>query len=153
MFFWVSGFMFLFGLLKKKMPRYAVWGFWITVYGCISGCCFAFLGYLTSIFNISHLDYLQVLSRYPITSQILLFASGPLFPLSILLLGINLLRARVVQLWVGVLLCLAAILFHLSRILRIETIAHIADITLLIPTVYLGLYYLVTLKKIPALMN
>jgi drug/metabolite transporter (DMT)-like permease len=83
MFFWIPALTGLFGLLKNKMPHDAVWGLWIAVYGCISGCCFAFLGYLTTIFNISHQEYLQALSRYPITSQVLLFAAGPLFPLSL----------------------------------------------------------------------
>src|SRR6185503_13029928 len=92
MFFWIPAFTGLFSLLKNKMPRYAIWGLWIAVYGCISGCCFAFLGYFTTIFNISHEQYLQAFSNYPVTSQILLFAAGPLFPLSILLLGINLVR-------------------------------------------------------------
>ena len=153
MFFWISAFMLLFDLVKNKMPRYAVWGFWIAVYGCISGCCFAFLGYLTTVFNISHNDYLQALSRYPVTSQLLLFATGPLFPLSILLLGINLLRAKAVQLWVGVLLCLAAIAFPLSRISRIEILAHIADLILLIPAIYVGASHLSTPQKIHALIN
>jgi len=34
------------------MPRYAAWGLWIAIFGCISGVCFAFLGYLTNVFDI-----------------------------------------------------------------------------------------------------
>jgi len=117
-------------------------GLWIAVYECISGCCFAFLGYFTTIFNISHQQYLQTLSNYPVTSQLLLFVAGPLFPLSILLLGINLVRTKTVHVRIGLLLCIAAIVFPLSRIQRIETAAHIADALLLIPTVYLGLNFL-----------
>lgn len=103
-----------------------------------------FLGYLTTIFNISHEEYLKELSAYPFSSQLLLFATGPLFPLSLLILGINLLRKKAVPVWVGILLCIGAIAFPSSRIPRIEWIAHIADVLLLIPTVAVGF---ILLKK------
>ena len=80
MFFWIPALTGLFSLIKNEMPRYAVWGLWIAVFGCISGVCFAFLGYLATIFNISHEQYLYSLSHYPVTSQILLFGSGPIIP-------------------------------------------------------------------------
>ena len=142
LFFWIPALTGLFSLLKNKMPRYATYGLWIAVFGCISAVCFMFLGYLTTIFNISHSVYLQKLSEYPFSSQLLLFATGPLFPLSLLILGINLLRKKAVPLWVGILLCIGAIAFPASRILRIEWIAHIADALLLIPTVTIGLLLL-----------
>ena len=135
MFFWIPALTGLFSLIKNEMPRYAVWGLWVAVFGCISGVCFAFLGYLATVFNISHEQYLYSLSHYPVTSQILLFGSGPLFPLSLLVLGINLLLKRSVPVWIGILFCLAAIAFPLSRIPRIEWIAHMADVAMLIPSV------------------
>ena len=141
MFFWIPALRGLFGLLKSRMPYYAVWGLRVAVYGCIAGCCFAFLGFLTTIFNILHQNYLQVLSQHPVISQILLFAAGPL--LSLLLLGINLIRTKTVHLWIGLLFCLGAIAFPLSRIPRIELVAHIADVLLLIPSVYIGINFLI----------
>jgi hypothetical protein len=135
MFFWIPALTGLFSLVKNEMPRYAVWGLWIAVFGCISGVCFAFLGYLATIFNISHEEYLNLLSHYPVTSQILLFGSGPLFPLSILVLGITLMLTISVPVWIGILFCLAAIVFPLSRIPRVEWMAHIADLAMLVPSV------------------
>jgi len=135
MFFWIPALTGLFSLIKNEMPRYAVWGLWIAVFGCISGVCFAFLGYLATIFNISHDQYLNLLSHYPITSQILLFGSGPLFPLSILVLGITLMLNGSVPVWIGILFCLAAIVFPLSRIPRVEWMAHIADMVMVVPSV------------------
>jgi hypothetical protein len=134
MFFWIPALTGLFSLMKNKMPQYAVWGLWIAVFGCISGVCFAFLGYLATVFNISHEQYLSSLSHYPVTSQILLFGSGPLFPLSVLILGINLALKRSVPLWISLFFCLAALAFPLSRIPRIEWMAHIADLAMLIPS-------------------
>jgi len=135
MFFWIPALTGLFSLIKNEMPRYAVWGLWIAVFGCISGVCFAFLGYLATIFNISHDQYLKLLSHYPVTSQVLLFGSGPLFPLSILVLAITLVLKRSVPVGIGRLFCLAAIAFPLSRIPRVEWMAHIADLAMLVPSV------------------
>jgi len=134
MFFWIPALTGLFSLIKNEMPRFAVWGLWIAVFGCISGVCFAFLGYLATILNISHEQYLNSLSHYPVTSQILLFGSGPLFPLSIFVLGVNLMLKRSVPVLTGLLFCVAAIGFPLSRIYRIEWMAHIADLAMLIPS-------------------
>ena len=141
MFFWIPALTGLFGLLKRRMPHYAVWGLRIAVYGCILGCCFAFLGFLAAIFNIPHQNYLQILWQHPIISQILLFAAGPL--LNLLLLGINFIRTKTVHLWIGLLFCLGAIAFPLSRIPGIQLVAHIADVLLLIPSVYIGVHFLI----------
>ena len=53
------------------MPRYGIWGLWVAKFGCISGVCFAFLGYLTTVFNISNQQYLDSLSKYPATILII----------------------------------------------------------------------------------
>lgn len=52
MFLWIPALTGLFSLIKEEMPRYAVWGLWVAVFGCISGVCFAFLGYLATVFNL-----------------------------------------------------------------------------------------------------
>lgn len=131
MFLWIPALAGLFGKLKAHLPRYAVWGYWVAVWGCISGICFAMLGYLATVFAISHNSYLETLSRYSLSSQFLLFASGPIFPLSLLVLGINLLRTKNVTTAAGLLLCIGALAFPASRISRIEWVAHVADVLLL----------------------
>ena len=80
MFFWIPGLTGLFSLVRNEMPRYAVWGLWVAVFGCISGICFAFLGYLVTVFNISHEQYLNSLSHYLVTSQYCYLGQGRCFP-------------------------------------------------------------------------
>ncbi len=138
MFCWIPALKGLFGLVSHELPRYSVIGCWLAVFGCISGVCFAFLGYLTTIFGISHVQYLQSLSNYPATSQILPFASGPIFPLSLLVLGIILLVKRKLRFLNGLLFCAGALMFPVSRIPRIEWIAHIADLLILAPCVWIA---------------
>jgi hypothetical protein len=138
LFFCIPALTGAFSLLKTAIPHYATYGLWIAVFGDVSGISFMFLGYLTTIFNISHTEYLEKLSEYAVSSQLLLFATGPIFPLSLLVLGINFIRTKVVEVCIGVLLCIGAIAFPASRITRIEWIAHVADVLLLIPVVAIG---------------
>ena len=140
--FWILAFMGLFDLLKEKSPRYATWGLLIAIAGCISGANFGFVGVYSEVFNISHQNYIQQLSKYPVSANILLFWSGPLFPLSLLVLGIMLGKTRSVPLWVAISISVAAILFPLSRIPRIEWIAHLADGLLMVPLAFTGWKYL-----------
>ena len=138
LFFWLPAFRALFNVTVNKLPLYSIWGLWIAYFGCISGVCFAFVGYMTTVLNVTHKEYLEELNNYPFTSQILLFASGPIFPLSISLLGIQMLRKRVVPPGIAILFCVAGIAFPLSRIPRIEFVAHIADLLLLTPCLYVS---------------
>ena len=131
-FFWIPAFIGLFNLVRTSMPRYTVFGFWIAVLGCVSGICFAFLGYLVSIFEIDHKRYLEVLSQYPVSSQLLLFGTGPLFPLSVVVLGIILIINKKIPAWQGIIFSLAGALFPFGRITRTQSIAHGADLLFLI---------------------
>jgi hypothetical protein len=141
LFFWIPAFQCLFGLLKSKYPRYATYGFLIALFGCVSGICFAFLGYLTSILHIDHKQYLEALSDYPFSSQLLLFASGPLFPLSIVVLGIMLSTTKTLPVWQPVLFSLAGVFFPISRIIRVQSIAHLADLLFFITCIMMALRF------------
>lgn len=140
-FFWIPAFMGLFGLIKRSMPRYAVYGLWVAVFGCVSGICFAFLGYLTAIFKMEHLTYLEKLSEHPFSSQLLLFASGPLFPLSVIVLGIVLARTKKLPSWQCILFSLAGIAFPVSRITRNQMVAHGADMLFLVACIFIAVHF------------
>ncbi|WP_223833891.1 hypothetical protein [Spirosoma profusum] len=136
--FWIPALLGLFSLLKDKLPNYASWGLLIAICGCISGSNFGMRGIYANVFGISKETLLREAAIHSVSFNITLFMSGPLFPLSLLVLGINFLRKKVVPGWVGYLICLGAIAFPASRISRIELIAHIADALLLIPIAYIG---------------
>jgi len=139
MIFWIPALLFLFGLVASKKPAYAAWGFLIAVYGFVSGVNFGFLGVLTEVFSIPHERYIHDLSKYPVSSNLLLFQAGPLAPLSLVVLGLVMLFTKVVDWKIAMLITLGGILFPLSRISRIELIAHIADTVQLIPMTVLGI--------------
>lgn len=136
---WIPALTLLFGLVKDKLPNYAALGLLIAIYGFISGVNFAFTGVYAEIFNISHEKYIQEFAKYPVSSNLLLFQAGPLAPLSLIVLGIVLIRTRTVEFLPGLLIILGGIAFPFGRITRTEWIAHIADLLLLVPLSILGI--------------
>ena len=89
----------------------------------------------------THTHYLEELAAFPTIAGILLFWSGPIFPLSLLVLGIVLVRTKAVPSWAGVLISISGITFPLSRIPRVEWIAHVSDLLMFVPFCYLGLVF------------
>lgn len=136
--FWIVSMIYLFGLLKVTMPKIAQWGLLISIFGFVSGGLFGFVGVIAEIFNISHQSYIEAFEKYPVSTGILLFWSGPLAPLSLIFLGIIFLKAKTVNPGIAIIIIIGGIAFPASRISRNEWIAHIADILLLIPMWYLG---------------
>ncbi|HTE23214.1 hypothetical protein [Flavitalea sp.] len=139
--FWIAAFIGLFDLLKSKTPVYASLGLFIAIAGCISGANFGFAGAYNDIFSISHAHYLEQLAAFPAVAGILLFWSGPIFPLSLFVLGIVLVRTKSAPVWTGILISISGLAFPLSRIPRIEWIAHVCDALMFIPFCYLGFVY------------
>ena len=97
---------------------------------------------MTEIFSISHQTYIDAFAKYPVSTGILLFWSGPLAPLSLVLIGILLLLTKKVKTWVAIMILLGGIAFPVSRISRNEWLAHTADMLLLIPLGYLSMQIL-----------
>lgn len=137
--FWIMVFIGLFDRLKKKMAAYAGWGLLLAIYGSVSGVCFAFMGVISEAFNIPHETFLATANKYSNAFNLLLFWPGPLFPLSLLVLGIVLWRNKIIPPWIGILLVLGAIAFPISRIPRIAWLAHVADLLLVVPVLFIGI--------------
>ena len=143
MIFYIPALSAVFGLVKNKMPYYYVLGRLLAIYGCcLGGIGFALLGYFAAIFHISHQTYLQTLAQYPLSSGLLIFWAGPVFPLSLLALGVNLVRKKAVPAWAGILICLGGVLFPFGRILRLELLGHVTDLLIAVPFVVTGLSFI-----------
>jgi hypothetical protein len=148
-FFWIFALDGLFGLLKEKSPAYTVWGKAIAIFGCAcGGISFGLQGMFAEMFNISHPAMLQAMAQHPVASNIVFWLSGPAFPISILILGIMLCVKKAVPVWCGILLSLGGLLFPISRILRIESVAHVVDALMLIPAWYIATIVLAKNRKL-----
>ncbi|MFN8344562.1 MAG: hypothetical protein U0X91_06150 [Spirosomataceae bacterium] len=133
MLFWAIGMMGLFDVLKEKTPFYARLGLLYAMYGIFGGVAFAFEGVYSEIFNVSDKIGAEAHQLFSTQMNILLFWSGPAFPLSLLILGIVYIRTKSFSRWVGALMALGAVAFPLSRISRTLWIAHLSDLLLLLP--------------------
>lgn len=136
--FWIPAFIGLFDLLKDTVPRYATWGVLIAIYGCIGGAAFGLEGLFAEAFSIPHDARRAAWAQFPTMFNLTFFWPGPLFPLSLLILGAMLIRTKSIPLWAGLLICFAAIAFPVSRIPRIALVAHAADVLMLVPLAYTG---------------
>jgi hypothetical protein len=137
--FWVFTFYILFDNLKEKMPYYSSWGLLIAVYGCLcGGVAFALRDIYTIVFHIPHQAMLDAFAQHPVFTNIVFWIGGPAFPVSLLILGIMLIRTKTTAIWAGICISLAGILFPVSRIIRIGLLAHVTDLLMLIPLAYLG---------------
>jgi hypothetical protein len=142
MVFWIIGFIGLFDLLKEKSPWYARLGLWYAAYGCLGGIAFGFEGLYSAIFDISDKIGIEAYEKFPLHMNIVLFWAGPAFPLTLMILGIMLIVRKIGNPWINLLFTLGGIAFPISRISRIEWIAVIADILLLIPVVVISMQFM-----------
>lgn len=123
---WITAFQGMFSVLKKDLPAYASLGFFIAIYACIGGAGFGYDGLYTNAFGFStqaEIDAFAAKIGLPLVP--VLFLPGILFPLSLMVLAVQLIRKKKVDGWLGVLLLLAALAFPLSRIPRIDLLAHL----------------------------
>ncbi|MFG3423730.1 hypothetical protein [Micromonospora sp. NPDC047730] len=136
-FCWLVGLIGLYDRLRATAPRYVAVALPVTVFAVVGGVAFGVQSIHEGLVDVSHARTVELLNQYPFATT-LFWIAGPLFPLTLFALGLVLCRTRTAPLPVGVLLCLGAIAFPLSRITREVSIAHVADVLLLLPFLYLG---------------
>ncbi|MEZ5041955.1 MAG: hypothetical protein R2828_18810 [Saprospiraceae bacterium] len=130
---WILAFQGMFHPLKTDLPRYAVIGFAVAVYACIGGNNFGVDGIYAEAMGLETLEANnQFVEKIGLPTAVYLFIPGTLFPLSLLTLGIQLLRKKKVSTLAGILLCIGAVCFPLSRIPRIDLLAHADNLLLLV---------------------
>ena len=135
---WIVGLVAVFRLVEPRVPRYAAIALPAAVYGCVGGASFGLQGLHEELFGVPHAQAVRLLGAHPAAAYIGFWFAGLLFPISIFVLGVALTRIRAVPLPIGVLISVSAATFPLSRIPREITIAHVADLALLVPFTYLG---------------
>lgn len=145
--FWIMAMIYLFGLLKTRIPGIAQWGLLSAIFGFFSGGLFGFVGVVIEIFDISHQTYIDAFAKYPVSTGLLLFWSGPLAPLSLILLGVFFLKTKATKSWIAIMIMVGGLVFPAGRILRNEWLAHLADSILLIPLCYLAMHLLFVQRR------
>ncbi|WP_051325443.1 hypothetical protein [Glycomyces tenuis] len=139
---WIYGLIGVWERIAAIKPWTGAIGIVLALLGCVGGIAFGLQGFFEGIFEISGSESLDAADAYPIASAIVLWLPGPLMPISLVALGIDLAWSKLAPVWLGVLLVLSGAAFPLSRITRTESIAHLADALILAAFVVLAVHYL-----------
>ncbi|MFG2050029.1 hypothetical protein ACGFIW_21690 [Micromonospora sp. NPDC048935] len=146
---WLIGLIGLFERLRPRTPKYVAVGLPVTVFGAIGGVAYGVQSIHEGLFAVSHADAVERLGEHPFAAFAVYWTCGPLFPLSLFVLGIVLARVRVAPLPVGIMVSVGAVVFPLSRVTREASVAHLADLFLLLPFLYLGLRSMSQSRGVP----
>jgi hypothetical protein len=143
--FWIPALIGLLSLLRPSMPRFSVWGILLVCWVCIAGNNFGMQGIYMSSLVQAGVDSAQIVAFdevMGVAGIFVLYMPGLLFPLTIFAISFLLWRTKAISPLFALLLCLGAIAFPASRIPRIEIIAHLADLLLLIACSGIGWQFL-----------
>jgi hypothetical protein len=128
---WVYGLIGAWELVHARLPWAAVSGLVLTLLGTFGGITFGLQGVFEATFGLSAADSLAAIDQHPVAAWLVLWGPGPLFPLSLGLLGAALLWTRLAPRPLAVVILLAGAAFPLSRIGRVDLVAHAVDALLL----------------------
>ncbi|MGI5132193.1 hypothetical protein ACQEVB_35690 [Pseudonocardia sp. CA-107938] len=131
----------LLGLLedmRERLPLYSSIVGLVLVYGAFGGAAFGVRGLYDELFHFSRQASTAAVETFPLAADLLFYWPGPLFPLSLLAIGIGLARSRTSPLWAALLLCAAGVAFPFSRVPRVGWVAHVVDAAILLAFAYLG---------------
>jgi hypothetical protein len=134
---WLIGLIKLYERLRDTVPRFVAIALPVAVFGAVGGIAFGIQSIHEGLFDVSHATAIERLNEHPFAAN-LYWIAGPLFPLTLFALGLVLAKVRAAPVAIGLLISLGAIAFPLSRITRDASIAHLADVLLLLPFLYLG---------------
>jgi hypothetical protein len=137
MLFWSVAFMGLFNQLKSVMPIYAKIGLLYALYGTFGGAVFSVEGIFENALEIRKIG-LTAADKFPLQMNLVMFQSGPAFPISLIILGIVLPLKRKISWFSGIFLAISGLLFPAGRIARSLLLAHITDFLLLAAVCWLS---------------
>lgn len=132
--FWIPAMLGLLSLLRGAMPRFAAWAMLLVAMVCIGGANFAMDGIYLAGFGMMNGAPVDPDAFHAIISPasvLVLYLPGLFFPLSLMLIGFLLWRTGNAMPLLALLLIVGALCFPLSRLPRIELLAHLADLLLL----------------------
>jgi hypothetical protein len=147
---WTLTFMVLFRKLADRSPRYAVYGLAFAILGCFAGNNFGQEGLYIHALNLDPLQLREAINAQP-AFVLTLFMPGAMFPISVIVLAVMLIRHKRIPNWVGIMLLLGTVAFPVSRIPRITLVGLLADLLMAAPLIYLGLQRLQSSSESPEL--
>lgn len=140
--FWIFAFQGMFYQIKDDYPKYAVFGFFFAVYGCLAGNNFGVDGIFIDAFKNTFPDSTAHFNgKIGAASFVAFFIPGALAPLNWLILGLLFVIKKKIPVWMGLMLMISAVGFPLSRIPRIDWLAHLDNALLLFSMVAIAFIF------------
>lgn len=129
---WVYGLVGEYERFRTPLPRIA--GLWLLVVllGMFGTIAFGLQGFFEGVFGVTGGTALSAFATYPPWGTAVLLLLGPVFPLALAVLGVLHWRAGLSPHWAAGLLCGAAVLFPLARLVRLDAVAFAADLLMLV---------------------
>lgn len=128
---WLYGLLGVWEHLQQRLPRLGTLGIIGLIIGVFGGIAFGLQGFFEAVFGVSGAESLAATADHPLAANLVLWLPGPAFPLTMVLLGVLLFHTRAVPRPLAAAIVLGGAAFPASRILRVDLIAHGADLLLL----------------------
>jgi hypothetical protein len=129
---WTFGLIGVVDDLRRRLPIISSLVLLTLILGAFGGAAFGVRGLYDELFGFTREASIQAVTTFPLAADVIFYWPGPLFPLSLLMIGIALVRTRIVPLWTAALICAVGIAFPFSRIPRIGWVAHIVDAAIVV---------------------
>ncbi|WP_461003045.1 hypothetical protein [Streptomonospora sediminis] len=135
---WVYGLIGEYDRIREHAPNIA--GIWLllVLVGMFGSIAFGLQGFFEGTFGLEGRPALEGFDDYPPQGVLVLWLPGPVFPLALLVFGLIIAWTRTSPLWVAALICLAAIAFPAGRVLRLEWVAYLVDVLVIVPFAHLA---------------
>lgn len=135
---WVYGLIGEYERLRERVPIAA--GLWLllVLVGMFGSIAFGLQGFFEGAFGLHDRVGLERFADYPPQSLLVLWLPGPTFPGALLVFGLLLFWTRMSPWWDATLICLAAVAFPLGRVLRLEWVAYVVDLLVIIAFAHLA---------------
>jgi hypothetical protein len=130
---WIIAFQGMFGLVEHRFPVYAAMGFMVSIWAAVAGTNFMVDGIYMEALGIDTVNAKNNFhSKFGFAGLMAFYLPGILFPLTLMVLGVQMRRAGAISLFTSVLFVVSAIGFPVSRIPRIPLFIHADNILLLL---------------------
>lgn len=133
---WMLGFMGLYQLLSSKTPWFSIVGFAVSVYACVACTNFMTETVLMDAIGVSEYpERAKIRDANVIPAIFTFYLPVALFPVSLIMLGINLSVHNILSLRVAMLLIVGAVAFSISRIPRIIWLIHLDNLLMIVANI------------------
>ncbi|MDI2032509.1 hypothetical protein QFW96_28075 [Saccharopolyspora sp. TS4A08] len=135
---WVFGLIGEYDRLRQRVPVIAALWLVLLLVGMLGSISFGLQGFFEAALGVPGRIGVASFADLPPESVLVLWLPGPAFPAAMLVFGVLLVWTRSAPWWDAALICLAAVAFPLGRVLRLEWVAYVVDLLVIVAFAHLA---------------